>query len=335
MPAPSGWTARRAFGALALAGLASTLAPAWAAPEGGAAREAFVTNQGGDSLSVVDLTTLKSVAEIEIGGKPAGIALAPDRRTAYVTAPEGKEVVVVDAEARSVTARIAVGQGPVGIAVHPDGSRIYVADWYEHKLYAVDPVAGTVSGSVDVGLSPSGVAVTPDGKLVVTADRDSDEVSLIDAETLSRKSHFAVGARPFGVTIDAEGRPANTPKVQSDDVSVIDHATPSGGGTVKVGSRPYAVALSGGRGYVTDQYGGTVTVFDLDTLEVVGTVPVGEFPEGIEADMVSSAAAGRPAVIFLPDGSSTGGAVTLRGGAVSERIEVDWLTSRVSRERGS
>lgn len=60
-----------------------------------------------------------------------------------------------------------------------------------------------------------------------------------------------------------------------------------------------------------------------------------EIPESIEADMVSSAAAGRPAVIFLPDGSSTGGAVTLRGPASTERVEVDWLTSRISRERPS
>ena len=76
--------------------------------------------------------------------------------------------------------------------------------------------------------------------------------------------------------------------------------------------------------------------FDADARRFAGPAGLSvELPEGIEADMVSSAAAGRPAVIFLPDGSSTGGAVTLRGGAVSERIEVDWLTSRVSRERGS
>lgn len=56
-------------------------------------------------------------------------------------------------------------------------------------------------------------------------------------------------------------------------------------------------------------------------------------PEGVEADMESSSAAGRPAVIFLPDGSSTGGAILLRGPASAERVDVDWLTSRISRER--
>lgn len=60
-----------------------------------------------------------------------------------------------------------------------------------------------------------------------------------------------------------------------------------------------------------------------------------DIPGSIEADMVSSAAAGRTAIVFLPDGSSTGGAVTLRSPASTERVEVDWLTSRISRERSS
>ena len=64
--------------------------------------EAFVTNQTGDTLSVVDLATLTVAATIPIGGKPAGIAMAPDGARAYVTAPEGKELVVVDAKARAV-----------------------------------------------------------------------------------------------------------------------------------------------------------------------------------------------------------------------------------------
>ena len=44
---------------------------------GSAARcgEALTTNQPADSLSFVDLATMKAVAEIKIGGKPAGIAL--------------------------------------------------------------------------------------------------------------------------------------------------------------------------------------------------------------------------------------------------------------------
>src|SRR5690606_36406405 len=65
---------------------------------------------------------------------------------------------------------------------------------------------------------------------------------------------------------------------------VIDIAEGGVVGTIKVGRRPYAVALAGGRAFVSDQYAATVTVFDTETLAVVKTIDVGEYPEGIEAD---------------------------------------------------
>jgi len=52
---------------------------------------------------------------------------------------------------------------------------------------------------------------------------------------------------------------------------------------VKVGARPYAVALAQGLAFVTNQYAGTVSVFDAATLAPRATIPVGEYPEGIAA----------------------------------------------------
>ena len=77
--------ARPALGLLTamMAVLVPTL-PATAEPK--AAREAFVTNQTGDSLSIVDLASGAAAPEIRIGGKPAGIAVSPDTGTA--TSPE-------------------------------------------------------------------------------------------------------------------------------------------------------------------------------------------------------------------------------------------------------
>jgi YVTN family beta-propeller protein len=128
------------------------------------------------------------------------------------------------------------------------------------------------------------VAVTPDGALVLTADRDSNEVSIIDGKTNTRVGAIKVGERPFGVTIDESGQWAFTANVGSDDVSVIDIKAREVIGTVKVGRRPYAVALASGRAFVTDQYGGTVTVFGIGSLRVIATVEVGDHPEGIAAD---------------------------------------------------
>ena len=65
--------------------------------------EAFITDQTGDEVSVLDLGLKQVVARIPVTGKPAGIAMARDGRTAYVTSPEGKYVSVIDTASRQIT----------------------------------------------------------------------------------------------------------------------------------------------------------------------------------------------------------------------------------------
>lgn len=246
--------------------------------------EAITTNQPADSLSFVDLESMKSTGEVKLSGKPAGIALSPDKKLAYVTAPDGKMLFEIDAEKRTILRTLDVGGGPLGIAAHPVKPEIYVADWYFHKVAVIDGVGLNKVAEIGTGESPSGLAVTPDGKLLLSADRDSNQVSIIEIESRKVVATVPVGERPFGVTVDAEGRRAYTANVGSDDVSIIDLAGRKVIGTVKTGRRPYAVALAQGKGFVTDQYIGTVTVFDTATLQPLKTIEACDHPEGIEAD---------------------------------------------------
>ncbi len=249
-----------------------------------AARFAYVTNQGGETVTVVDLDTLKSTAEIKVPGKPAGIATSKVSPLVFVTAPDAHDVVVIDTQSNAVVRRIAVGGGPVGIAVHPITDLLFVADWYSNRLSVVNPVTGSIVRQIEVGQSPSGVAITADGTVVVTADRDSNAVSVIDSGAQTRVATIAVGARPFGITVSPNGERAYTANVGSDTVSVIDLKTRSVIATVPVGHRPYAVALSPTHGFVTDQYGGTVSVFNLETNISEQAVDACDHPEGIAYD---------------------------------------------------
>ena len=70
------------------------------APASGA--EAFITDQTGDEVGVLDLGSKQVVARIPVLGKPAGIAMARDGRTAYVTSTEGKYVSVIDTASRNI-----------------------------------------------------------------------------------------------------------------------------------------------------------------------------------------------------------------------------------------
>lgn len=246
------------------------------------ADEAFVTAQGADALDIIDVASMKRVATLAIGGKPAGIAVSPDGARAYVTSPEGKFLTIVDARARKVENRIPLAGGPLGVAVSPDGRRVYVADLYGKRLVEIDPDKGE-GRSVGVGAMASGVAVTPDGRTILVADRDDNTLSVIDTATFERVATIPVGRHPFGVTVDAAGARAYTANVESDSVSVIDIAARKLVATLKTGSRPYTVALGKGRIFVANQHADSVSVFDVATLSPLGEVKVGEYPEGVAA----------------------------------------------------
>ena len=67
-------------------------------------------------------------------------------------------------------------------------------------------------------------------------------------------------------------------------MTVIDIASHKAVRTIAVGKRPYAVALTAGRGFVTDQYSGTVSVFDIASGAIQKVLDACDHPEGIEAD---------------------------------------------------
>ena len=246
--------------------------------------QAYIVNQGSETVSVVDLATLAVVATIPVNGKPAGVAISPGGGKVYVTAPDAHDVAVIDTTLGAVIARFAVGGGPLGIAVHPVSGAIYVADWYSKALHVIDPLTGAVLANLEAGQSPSGIALTSNGARALTADREDNTVSVFDTATNLRIAQIAVGQRPFGVTIDPSGDIAYTANVGSNDVSVIDLAALRVIATVPVGRRPYAVAVSTHNVFVTDQYGGTVTVFQRDNRAVVATIPACDHPEGINYD---------------------------------------------------
>ncbi len=252
-------------------------------PRAAESQTALVTSQLANELTLVDLDAGTISARIPISGAPAGIALSPDRKRAYVTRPEAQALAIVDIDARNVTASVPLPGGPLGIAVHPLAGTVFVADWYGARVFVLEPSSDglVASGEIAVGQSPSGLAVTPDGRQLLVANREADSVSFVDLATRTEQARLSVGRHPFGLTLSSDGTRAYTANVISNDVSVIDVPGHREIGRVTTGERPYVVALADGRGFVTDQYSGTVTAFGLADLKPLATIEVGDHPEGI------------------------------------------------------
>ena len=144
-----------------------------------AATNAYVTNWGGRSVSVIDTSKQRKVADIVLSphdnpmlaDHPTGIVANPNRNELYPANANSDTVSVINSVSDEVTATINValdpgspkGSMPVALAVSPDGRTLYVADAGENAVAVVDLRRRVVRGFIPTAWYPAGVKVTPDG----------------------------------------------------------------------------------------------------------------------------------------------------------------------------
>ncbi|THK35829.1 YncE family protein [Ensifer sp. MPMI2T] len=242
---------------------------------------AYITNQSSSDLSVIDLDRLVEVGRIPVPGQPAGIAVAPALDAVFTVSPESKMLRRYGMPAATPEAEQRLDGGPIGVAVDEQRGRVFVSDWYNARVWVIAAEGLDALDVLSTGSAPAGLALSLDGRWLATADRDANQVSIFDAETLKLRHRVTVGLRPFGVTFSPDGRLFSA-DVGSNTVTAVDPVSGRVLGHVATRERPYAVAFASGRGFVTNQYDDSVSVFDAQSLASVAVIDTGEYPEGID-----------------------------------------------------
>lgn len=199
-------------------------------PAASAARHAYVTNSGDGTVSVLDAVGNGVVATIAVGGEPVDAAITPDGGRAYVANKGSNAVDLIDTATNAKTATIAVGKEPLGIAITPNGGLAYVSNSGDGTVSVIDIGAGAVSGGP-----------------------------------------IAVGKEPDGVAVSTDGSRVFVAQ-RSGGIAVISTASNTVLETISapLGPSRLAIVPLGGRGFVTDAGGTSVTAFNPTTGALVG-----------------------------------------------------------------
>jgi len=162
-----------------------------ATPDGSTA---FVTNRGGNSVSVIDVATDKVTQEIldSSFNQPIAIAITPDGSKIYVAnfngGSPGGTISVIDVLSKTVIDVItdASFAGPNSIAFTPDGKTALVSNTNTNEVTIINVATNSATGTVG-GLSfsnPDFVAVKPDGTEAYVSNRGGGNgVSVVDLST--------------------------------------------------------------------------------------------------------------------------------------------------------
>ncbi|WEF30788.1 YVTN family beta-propeller repeat protein [Pseudoduganella chitinolytica] len=160
---------------------------------------AFITQQGSDQVSAIDLATQAVKWTIPVGKLPAGIAMTPDDKYLLVGIMGSDYVEVIDWRTQKTVKRIKAGAGTHNFRAQGDSRYTYVSNRVSNSINIIDQKTLTNVGQINVPGGPDCMEITADGKTMWVTLRWIKKVAVIDLPTRKVVKYIPVGRSPHGV----------------------------------------------------------------------------------------------------------------------------------------
>jgi YVTN family beta-propeller protein len=271
------------------------------------AGHAYVSNEDGNTVTVIDTVRGAVIATVPVGRRPRGLKLSHDGRLLYVAVsglpkcppkmPDAEcekqprdlkadGIAVVDTATRHVVDLLKAGSDPEQFDVSPDGRRLFIANEDSSTLSVIDAKNGESLASLPVGREPEGVRMSPDGRFVLVTSETDGTVSIIDAHALKVEKAVHVGVRPRDLVVTPDSTAAY---VSAEADATVHRISVPAGDSKEIlqlprTDRPMGILHDAARQrlYVGTGHGGTVAIIDLaHGATLVTQVKVGARPWGI------------------------------------------------------
>jgi YVTN family beta-propeller protein len=242
---------------------------------------------GSNSVSFIDTATNKITHTAYVGRSPHEAFFTPDGREVWVSVRGENYLAVLDAKTFHETHHIEVPNGPGMTIFSPDGKLAYVCSSFTPETVVISTADRKIVGRVkqESPFCPD-IAATPDGKQVWLTLKDVGRTMVFNA------------AAPFDVLKVLDTGPiTNHVNIVRNAHGQFAYVTVGGGNHVKVfrtddfaqvadivvGALPHGLWPSGdgSRVYVGLENADAVAVIDTMTNTPIGTIPVGQGPQGV------------------------------------------------------
>jgi YVTN family beta-propeller protein len=241
---------------------------------------AYVTNDFGSYVSVVDTSTNTIIGTVRTGFNPIGVAVTPDGAFAYVANNGSSSVSVISTSTNAVVATVPVGGSPIGVAITPNGAFAYVATNGSSSVSVISTSTNAVVATVTGVIDPLRVAITPDGAFAYVTNSLAETVTVIDTSSNVIAGTIPIGDGPgggldnaAGIAITPSGQFAYVVNYAQSAVEVIATSSNTVIDTVPVnGATDVAFAPSGEFAYVTSEPRNSVFVIKTSTNTAIGAI---------------------------------------------------------------
>jgi YVTN family beta-propeller protein len=151
-------------------------------------------------IDKIDLKSHKIVGELNVGGQPIDVKVAPDGSVFFVANMTRGGVSVIDPNTMTEKSFIATGMGAHGLYPSRDTTKLYVANRRSNSVSVVDFSTRRVVATWRFKGTPDMGGVSADGTELWLSGRYSREVYVIDTSLGVVTHRIAVGRGPHGLT---------------------------------------------------------------------------------------------------------------------------------------
>ena len=166
---------------------------------------AYTANIPAGTVTVIDLAAGRKLRDLEIGGRPEGIALAPGGRELWVGDLEGARVQAFDTRSFKRLAEVKTGPVPIRVVASPDGRWIVTSNLGSGNLTIIDARTRAVAREIAVSGEQAAGQVTilfsRDGRRVYAAETGRNLVAEIDLASGRVLRRLPAGANGDGLAI--------------------------------------------------------------------------------------------------------------------------------------
>lgn len=201
----------------------------------------------------------------------------------YVARFSDGDITVIDSATHKEVGKIVMGFGsnPAEVIPSPNKKLLYVSNRGLDEIAVIDVKSGKVFARIKTGIHPNFTKITPDGRYLVVANNQDNHAAVIDLSTNAVVGRPSEGMGASGVAITDDSRYAYITSIYDDDISVIDLKKMERARIVKVRGAMAIVIPPGSRFAYLCSNRNSVSILDTVSIEVVGSIPVGDTPNYI------------------------------------------------------
>lgn len=262
----------------------------------------YVENTLGGDISVIDLTTHKVVGTIPasvVGEHPDDVIANRDGTLLFVSRLDAEDVIAISTETEQVVWRVEVGGRPNHLTLSTDERYLYVPLFDKGNLVVIDTQTRQIVARPVAGYGAHGTWLSPDGKRVYVGSIGSDQLAVIRSGgdfTVEKIIELPDGVRPFQLSPDERFAYVQLSRLHG--FVVVDLAKDSIVRTVNLPvlkplPKPtfdkshyvmnHGLGLSPDAKYLVanGSMSEFVAIYAFPSLELLGTVPVGQEPNWV------------------------------------------------------